>query len=101
MNKNLDALLTVASAAQLDVPARLERLVRVAKPPAYLPSPEEAARVLLGSDRLYDGGALLSMGSYDVVLVSVPSIGSRPVDLCSRLPEPARLFLVLSIYISC
>ncbi len=72
----------------------MDGVLRDAKPPAERPTPEEAARVLLGSDRPCDGGATVSMGSYDTELVSVPSVGSRPVDLGSWLPEPARSFLV-------
>jgi hypothetical protein len=46
-----DGCAAEASTAQLDVLARLEGVLRAAKPPAERPSPEEAARVLLGSDR--------------------------------------------------
>ncbi len=51
-------------------------------------------RALLGTDRPYDGGATLSVGSYDPELVSMLLVGSQPVDLGSRLHEPARSRLV-------
>jgi hypothetical protein len=82
------------SDAQLEALYDIEKAVRVHKPPEKLLSPEEAGHALLGPGRPYEGGASLSLGTYDATLISVPSVGSRPVDLAARLPEPARSYLI-------
>ena len=85
-----------ASAAQIEVLTHLEDAVRGFAPPAQVLRPEEAAEELLGPGHPYDqkGGSPASLGVYDPALISIPSTGSQPVDLCERLPSEARKFLV-------
>lgn len=82
------------SEVQKDALHALETRLRERKPPADMLSPEEAGSALLGSSRPYDGGATNQMGSYDSARLSVPQIGSDPVDIFGRLPAGARNPLV-------
>lgn len=68
-------------------------MVRVDSPPSDCMTTEEAASVLLGLGQHYDAAANAHLATYDPSPISVPVVGSNPVDLASQLPDDARKFL--------
>ena len=71
---------------------RLQRSVSRASHGVKVPSPEEAARLLLG-ERLDYGGSSGAVKPYDGERVSLPCGGSRPVELSEVLQPAARELL--------
>ena len=90
----MSAGVSLPSRVQLQSLDFIEQVICEHTSPKGLLAPEEAVDALLGLRRPYEGGAAMGLGSYDAALLSVPCVGSHPVDLVARLPEEARKLLV-------